>query len=157
MKTIDDIVEISNQFLEEHNKANERNHIWKNEKFQLVINVVETITSRIISSNDYFKSNLYVDYDGQNKNYITLRSGNNFIPLSNQASESFEITFLQISNGKIFVFAKPHKTDQSFSNIQLDLVSEVKEINENWVIETIFKGLDEVKKYSYLFIGDYEL
>jgi len=157
MKTIDNIIEITTQFLNGHDKANERYNLWKNEKFQFVVDVVEKIATKIIASNDFFKSNLYVNYDSELKNYITLRSGNNYIPLSNEASESFEITFLQISNGKIYVYAKPYKSDQNFNNIELDIVSDVGVINENWIIETIYNGLDEVKKYSYLFIGDYEL
>ncbi|MGV8947722.1 MAG: hypothetical protein ACOH1N_14940 [Lutibacter sp.] len=153
MKTLNDIVNISNEYLNAHNESNHRAKIWREEKFDFIYKILDSIKNEIIAKNEYFKSNLYLDKD-EKKTHLRLRSGKNYIPLSENDSESFEINFLLISNSKIYVFARSNKDSQQFEDIELDLISNIEEIDQQKILDLVFKSIEVSKKRSYLFVGD---
>lgn len=153
MKDIDKIVTLTQEYLNAHNRMNERSLKWNDNKFDLVKNTLDKICAEITDKNDFFKSNLYVNSD---ENNVVLRAGQIMVPLeaNNSSEKGFEISFLKISNGKIYAYFKNHTINSSDNGTQLYLFDNLDDITENKIIELVYDGIEKAMKSSFLFIGD---
>lgn len=152
MKTLSNLLELSENFTDAFDEANDRFREWNNEKFDFVLENLE-ILKNTLSSNKFFESNLYIDNDKASKSHIRLRSGKTIIPRSENDDEWFDINFLQISNGKIYCYFLLNTTSGSNKkNIEIEVIDNLDELDREKIIDIVYKGLENYKKYSYLFI-----
>ena len=152
MKTLTDLLELSENFIDAFDEANDRFRDWNSNKFDFVLeNLV--MLKNTLTSNKFFESNLYIDSDNERKTHIRLRSGKTIIPRSENDEEWFDINFLQISNGKIYCYFLLNTTSGSNAkNIEIEVIDDLDELDREKIIDIVYKGLENYKKHSYLFI-----
>ena len=92
MKTLTDLLELSENFIDAFDEANDRFREWNTNQYDFLLENLE-ILKNTLSSNKFFDKNLYIDSNNQNKSHILLRSGKTIIPRSVD-EEWFEINFL---------------------------------------------------------------
>ena len=152
MKTLTDLLELSENFIDAFDEANDRFRDWNSNKFDFVLENLAMLKNSL-TSNKFFESNLYIDSDNERKNHIRLRSGKTIIPRSENDDEWFEINFSQISNGKIYCYFLLNTSSGSNSkNIEIEIIDNLDELDREKIIDIVYKGLENYKKYSYLFI-----
>lgn len=101
---------------------------------------------------EYLRSNLFIDKDANNISHIRLRSGKNIVPNSNGQEEWFEISFMQIGNGKILAYFKQHGQNKHSENLML--IEDVAAITADTIFDILYSGLEEATKNSFLFIAN---
>jgi hypothetical protein len=153
MSTIDNIINESKKYLDGHVNQVKRFKAWETTR-PIVKDALNKICDNMIASNDYFKSNLFV-IDAKENPGVYIKSGQMPVPLTDGVMEQgFQIHFLPISNGRIFVFAYGHNIDGNAKQIDIEFIDDPSELTETKVIELVLKGIQEARKTSYLFAGD---
>ena len=151
MKTLTDLLELGENFIDAFDEANDRFREWNTNQYDFVLeNLV--MLKNTLSSNKFFDKNLYVDSDNENRSHLRLRSGKTIIPRS-EDEEWFDINFLQISNGKIYCyFLLNTSSGNNAKNIEIEVIDNLEDLDREKIIDIVYKGLENYKKYSYLFI-----
>jgi hypothetical protein len=150
MKTLTDLLELGENFIDAFDEANDRFKEWNTNQYDYLLENLEMLNNTL-SINKFFDKNLYIDSDNLNKSHIRLRSGKTMIPNS-QDDESFEVNFLQISNGKIYCyFILNSSSGNNAKNIQIEVIDNPDDLEKEKIIDIVYKGLEYYKKYSYLF------
>ena len=153
MKTFEDILELSKQYLEAHAKQTTRFKAWQ-EVLPTIKKTLDTICNLLIANNGYFKNNLYV-IQQLAEGDVYIKSGSMLVPISNNGSENgFQIHFSQLSNGKALVYAFGHSITTTPTQINIEIIDDPTVLTEQKIIELVFQGLNAVLRTSYMFIGD---
>lgn len=151
MKTLTNLLELGENFIDAFDEANDRFKDWNTNQYDYVLENLEMLKNTL-SINKFFDKNLYIDSDNLNKSHIRLRSGKTMIPNSSD-DESFEVNFLQISNGKIYCyFILNTSSGNNTKNIQIEVIDNPDDLDKEKIIDIVYKGLEYYKKHSYLFI-----
>lgn len=154
MTKIDSIVQLSQKYLDSHNKQIFRFETWSNSTSSIVQQTLRKICKEIINQNKFFKSNLYV-YDENPREGIFIKSGKISVPSKEPLSEEgFEIHFTPLYNGKIHVYAFGHTIDRNAELKTIAVIDDLSILNEEKVIELFYIGFERIYKTSYLFLGD---
>ncbi|TPN85805.1 hypothetical protein [Aquimarina algicola] len=153
MNGIDQIVELSKEYLNAHNRMNERFKKWNENKFDVVKSTLNKVREQLINENDFFVNNLYVNSD-ENKTQVSLRAGQTIVPNSEKFEKGFEINFFQINNGKIYACYYNNSIDKNSISNELFLFDNLEEITEEKVLELVYDGIKKSMKSSFLFNGD---
>jgi len=153
MATINDIIEESKKYLDGYSEQVKRFNAWRT-SLPTIKTSLDKICNAVIANNDYFKSNLFVGGASESTG-VFIKSGSVSVPLSNGASEQgFQINFVPLANGRVLVFANGHSTSSNGQQINIELIDDPSILTESKVTELVLKGIETVRKTSYLFMGD---
>jgi hypothetical protein len=155
MANLNQILEISNEYLNAHDRMNARFLQWTtNGTFEVVRSTLNKIVQTIQDQNDYFKSNLYVVGEVPLQG-VSLKSGKMPYPLTDgEIEQGFQIHFEPLANGKIHVYAIGHEQRDRQNYHTLEVISDLSEISDQKVIDLVYDGLKIVKNTSFLFIAE---
>lgn len=154
MKQLIDLVTLASKFDTAHVTTAARFEEWSESKYALVVDTLKKAKDTMEANVKYLNKNLFIDNEPDNKSSIRFRSGKNPIPNTGDGMEWFEISFIQINNGKILAYFKQYENGQSKQQINLILIDDVSTISEAAIFEILYMGLEEAIKDSFLFIGD---
>ena len=150
MKEIKDIIAISKQYGKEFKDANDRRQLWNQSVKGIVKSTLDEIASKIIENEIFFASNLYVEDED---NTLSLTSGKVRIPGRKDLEDGFSIHFWLLPNGKLKVTTWGHSRTENAESIDNIVVSDLKTVDRDLIIEIIYNGIEKAIKTSYFFLG----
>lgn len=154
MTDITNILQLSQKYLDSHNRQIFRFEKWENSTFPIVQQTLRKVCKEISSQNNFFKGNLYV-CDEKPIDGVYVKSGKISVPSKESLfEEGFQIHFTPLYNGKIHVYVFGHTIDSNAELTTIEVIDDPTTLTEEKIIELFYLGLESIYKTSYLFIGD---
>jgi len=152
MKSIQNIVDLASKYNEAFDSSNERTNLWNGSKRKIVYDTLSKICTELDSQVPFFSNNIYVISNDPDDIYI--KSGSVSVPLQKEHEEGFQIHFLRQSNGVIYALAYGHSSGSKAGGYELAVIKDLNKISEEYVMELVYNGIENVMSSSYLFLGD---